>query len=166
MRTPHALAGLVAAAAGLLLGPSCLDVGYQLPGPDAGRITRHDGGTLTPTTAIDGGEVLDAGAECVQGVVDPMEDGHVIRVLALNVDRRTITVARGDVITWINEDTMRHGMVAGAPGAPLPIARGGFDTGEFGFGEKRSIRVCNPGTLVYFCSTHPAQMTGYRIIVE
>lgn len=143
-------AGLIAAIA-LLSLLACVDLGY--------RVDPYTGEPV-PVGGTNG-----ATGDCVEGPTDPTTDGPQVRMITLDVDRRILEIAVGDVVTWTNTDTMRHTVTAGAPGALLPAARGGFDSGEFGTGGKWAYRFCNPRTVTYFCMTHPDQMNGYKVIV-
>ncbi|MCC7381706.1 MAG: hypothetical protein IT384_07730 [Deltaproteobacteria bacterium] len=146
-----------------LLASGCFDFGvegdlFDVPPPlDSG------GGPAPADAGDDDGGTTPA---CVEGPTDPAVDGPQLHYLTLSVDQRTLTIDRGQVVTWTNSDSMRHSVVAGAPGAVVPPAQGGFDSGEFGAGAQWAYRFCNPRTVVYFCSTHPSQMNGFRIIVR
>ena len=155
---------LLAAALFWLPMAACVDLGLEVY-PDASyefyeevEDDPADGGT--------DGEVPDGGDGCVEGPTDPTDTGHQLEYLTLAVSNPVLTIEVGDVVTWTNTDTQRHSVVAGAPGAELPPELGGFDSGEFGTGGQWAYRFCDPRTVIYFCSTHPQPMNGYRIIVE
>lgn len=163
-RTAHAT--LVLGLAAALLG-GCVDFGYEIFdagfAPDAAPVVLPPGQDAGPEpTNPDAG----ASAECVEGPTDPTTDGPQLRYASLAVDQRVLNIAVGDVVTWTNGDTMRHSVVAGAPGAELPLDRGGFNSGELAPGGTFAVRFCRARTVIYFCATHPSQMNNFRIVVE
>lgn len=139
-----------------LLLAGCVDFGVGVEAADAP--IAGEGGAF----GAGGG----GGGGCVEGPTEPTADGPQLRFTAMSVNDADLAIAPGDVVTWTNGDSMRHAAVAGAPGAETPPERGGFDSGELGQGQQWAWRFCDPGTRVWFCSTHPAQMNGYRITVE
>ena len=158
----------------VVFGATCFDFGYDLPDPDqfpdpdvdAGAVDAgHGGGGGGGGDGGDGGGG-GGGPACEEGPTDPSDSGPQIRLITLNVDRPLISITVGDVVTWTNTDTERHTATAGAPGAELPLASGGFESGELGTGAKWAYRFCSPRTVIWFCKTHPEQMNGYRIFVE
>ncbi len=146
---------VVAASA---VATACIDFGYGFD-PDLGH--PGHGADAGATATADGG--LEG---CVEGPVSPSDTGVQIAIITLNVDKRSVTLAAGDSVTWTNADTMRHDVVAGAPGAELPASKGGFASGELAPGAKWAYRFCNPRSLFYFCAAHPQQMNGYRLLVQ
>lgn len=168
----------VASAAAAVLG-GCVDFGY-----DARRYVEPDAG-LDPdghgAGGGGGGGQADAGgadgaspdsapgtdtSPCVEGEAPPSDTGPGVRFITLNVDQALVKIAPGDTLTWTNSDSMRHTVVAGAPGAELPKEKGGFRSPELAPGGEWAFRFCAPRKIVYFCGTHPAQMNNYRIVVE
>ena len=59
-----------------------------------------------------------------------------------------------------------HLMVAGAPGAEVPLSAGGFESPNLAASARYAHRFCRTRSLVYHCSTHPALMSGYRLTIE
>lgn len=147
--TRPSLIGLVA----LALASGCIDFGYRLPPPDH-EVDAH------PIDAA-GGD----GGGCVEEPVTPRTDGTQIALVTLAVDRPVVSIAPGDVVTWTNTDTMPHTVTAGAPGAPLPPAQGGFDSGTLSPGATWAYRFCRARTAIYYCRTHEGQMNNYRVVV-
>ena len=150
-----------------LLG--CVDFGVEVdPLADAGLVAE---GPDTPDTGVapptgDAGSGDGGGNSCTEGPTDPSADGPQLEYRSLSVDKPLLVIQKGQVVTWTNGDTMRHSVVAGVPGAETPPARGGFNSGELAPSGKFAYRFCNARTAVYFCSTHPSQMNGYRVVVE
>jgi len=144
------------------------DAGVDAGPPDAGPpfdAGPQDAGPPPPdgASADDAGD--DASPPCVEEAVPPSDTGPQLQIVTLNVDRPALTIMPGDVLTWTNADTDRHTATAGAPGAILPAARGGFDSGEIAPSGRWAYRFCNPRTVTWFCQNHAAQMNGYRITI-
>lgn len=130
----------------------CIDFGYPLPpivdAPPAQDVASNDG------------------EACTEGVVPASATGPQLTFATLSVSSTTLTIARGDVVTWTNTDTMPHTVTAGAPGAETPLAQGGFDSDAISPGTKWAYRFCSARTVVYFCKTHASQMNNYRVVVS
>ena len=64
-----------------------------------------------------------------------------------------VTVARGGVVTWANDDAAAHTVTSGilAEGGPDGI----FDSGLMSPGGAFSYRFDVPGVYPYFCLVHP-----------
>lgn len=144
--------GLLAASLAFVLGSGCADFGIGIdpppPEPDAGR----------EEVSLDG---------CVEGPTEPSLEGTVIRFSTLDVDRRLVVIGVGEQVTWVNASSQTHTATAGAPGAEIPPDSGGFDSGNMAPGGSQwAYRFCDPRTLEWFCRTHPAQMQGYRVVIE
>ncbi len=135
---------------GAVLCTACVDFGYRVPPPPV-----QDATALADV----------AGGDCVEGPTTPSDTGPQIAVITLNVDKAIVNVTAGDVVTWTNTDTMAHTVTAGAPGAPLPVAQGGFDSGDLAPGARWAYRFCTVRTAIYYCKTHANQMNNYRVIV-
>lgn len=156
-----------------LLQLGCIDFGYPVDRDaavaDAGTEDAAQGqDAAEPMDAqpADSGPSPDAGPGCVEGSVDLATPGTEIRIVSFAVNRPTLSVAAGGVIIWRNADSMAHQMIAGVPGAPQNAANGGFDTGELAPGQGYAHRFCRPRRLVYYCSTHPSIMNGYRLDIQ
>ncbi|MFN0251963.1 MAG: plastocyanin/azurin family copper-binding protein [Kofleriaceae bacterium] len=137
--------------ASLLVVVGCIDFGYPVP-------PLVDAPSLD--TAIDGDQT------CTEGSVPPSTSGPQLAFATLSVSNTALTIMRGDVVTWTNTDTMPHTVTAGAPGAEVPLAQGGFDSDTISPGAKWAYRFCTPRTVIYFCKTHASQMNGYRVVVS
>lgn len=158
----------------LVLASGCIDFGYAVDrdaaAADVGAPA--DAGALDAAEAMDGtamsadSGVLDASSSCVEGSVDLATAGTEVRVISFAVNRPAVTIAAGSVVIWRNADSMAHQMIAGVPGAPQNAANGGFDTGELAPGQGYAHRFCRPRRLVYYCSTHPSIMNGYRLDIQ
>jgi plastocyanin len=119
---------------------------------DAGR-------TTTIALAIVG---LTGLAACAEGpgpneVATPAEAVVVIDDLAF--DPQTLTVVAGTEVTFINEDDVRHSVVADDPDRALDSTLLDPDIGLL-------VHVFNtPGEVSYHCSVHP-EMAGMIEVIE
>lgn len=149
----------------LLVG--CIDFGhavapYEPPGTAADAALAD----AVTSASSDATPPLDTGPSCVEGEVPATDLGPQIRFQSFSVDRPTIEIARGDVVTWTNGDSMDHTATAGAPGLEIPPSSGGFASPLMVAGDRWAFRFCAARELVWFCRTHPVQMRDYRIVVR
>lgn len=145
------------ATAALFVCAGCVDFGVPpAEVPDAGAAEMTDA-ALDPS---------DAGAACIEESVDPALAENTIDLVRFSVDPLELTIAAGTVVAFSNSDTRNHRMLSGTPEAPIEPAQGGFNTGVLAPGERYGHRFCEPRTLLYYCSTHPGVMNGYRIVIE
>jgi plastocyanin len=70
---------------------------------------------------------------------------------------RSLTVAAGTRVTWVNRDDVPH--TATSSGKPRA-----FDSGTLDTDDRFAHVFATPGTYDYFCAVHP-HMTG-RVIVK
>jgi len=142
-------ARLAAALAAALGAGGCIDFGLEVPAPAA-----------RPR------EAAEVPADCVEEEVDPAEATVEVQFQTLGVDKPLVAIAPGGAIRWVNGSSQIHTATAGAPGADLPLERGGFDSGRMpGGGSAWAYRFCQVRTVLWYCRTHPAQMRDYRIVV-
>lgn len=128
---------------------SCMDRGVEPPPiPDAPDFGDFDLG------------------DCLEGPIAPTTSGHQVTYAAMSIDQPFLIIRIGDTVTWTNSDSVAHTVTAGEPEAELPVQEGGFESGNLRSGDRWAFRFCSPRQIVYFCRTHPAQMRGYRIIVN
>ncbi len=144
-------AGLMVA----LVFASCIDYGYDLPARVA---------TDADALATDTGTQTES--DCQEGPTSPNSAGTQIHFGTLSVDLPNVVINTGDTVTWTNGDSMSHTVTAGAPGAELPTARGGFSSGDIAPGSQWAYHFCRARSVFYFCATHPQQMNGYKIEVQ
>jgi plastocyanin len=71
---------------------------------------------------------------------------HVVTMEGLQFQPATLTVHRGDRITWMNKDLFPH--TATGP-------KGTFDSTSIPAGGSWTFVADKPGTFVYACSFHP-----------
>jgi plastocyanin len=72
----------------------------------------------------------------------------------------TITVKKGEKVTWLNDDVAFHSITSGLYDNPSDL----FDSGHLDPGEKFSITFEDKGVFDYFCTLHP-WMDG-QVVVE
>lgn len=168
--TPSALGNLAVAFGATAFVASCMDLGYDVPLAEDFDDAGVEGGPADSGPPTDGSSPMDAGdtggPACEEGVTSPSADGPQLAfVPTLQVDATDLEIRVGDVLTVTNAGGMTHTMTAGSPGALLPESLGGFDSGAIPVGAQWAYRFCSPRALAWFCSTHPAQMNGYRLTV-
>ena len=66
----------------------------------------------------------------------------------------TVTVNKGDTVTWLNKDSVTHRIVAND---------GSFDLGDQASGSSVKFTFTKSGTFNYYCSIHPS-MKGVVIV--
>jgi len=72
---------------------------------------------------------------------------------------KTLTIARGTAVTWVNKDEEPHSIVdVPSGGQPRVFRSGGVDGGE-----KYTFVFNDPGTYDYICSVHP-HMQGTVVV--
>lgn len=70
---------------------------------------------------------------------------HTVVIDAMRFQPETLTVRRGDRITWVNRDLVPH----------TATAAKGFDSGTLAPGASWSVTVQKTGTQRYACALHP-----------
>jgi plastocyanin len=82
--------------------------------------------------------------------------GNGLQVIMTNraYDPQQITVKVGDTVTWVNQDSPQHDVVAN---------NGEFKSKLFDKGQSFSFTFTKAGTYPYYCSIHPG-MTGTVIV--
>lgn len=155
---PRRLAWFAVPVLAPVLG-ACFDFGYAIAevAPD----------TATAETTTEGEtQPGDGEPTCVEGPTTPSADGPQIKYTSMSADRLVVPITAGETVTWTNADSVAHTVTAGAPGAELSTAAGGFDSGDLAPGAQYAYRFCAPRTVFYFCRPHAEQMKNYRIIVQ
>lgn len=106
------------------------------------------GGGSTTTTTAKGATTTVGGATTTSAG----GGGSTVQVAMKNLkfDPATVTVKVGDTVTWTNEDSAQHDVIA---------VNGEFKSDLFGKGETFSFTFTKAGTYPYSCTVH-AGMTG------
>ncbi len=85
-----------------------------------------------------------------------MQKTQTVNIKDFAFNPQSITVKVGATVTWENNDTVSHNIVADDKT---------FDTGMLKPGEKASYTFTKPGTYTYKCGIHPS-MTGTIVVEE
>jgi plastocyanin len=78
---------------------------------------------------------------------------HTVTIEGVKYDPPTVTVKRGDSVTWINKDPYPHTVTA----------TGAFDSKEIGADRKWTYVARKPGRYDYICTLHP-NMKGTLVV--
>lgn len=73
--------------------------------------------------------------------------GHTVTIKGHKFLPAQLTVAKGDTITFINEDSAPHTATAND---------GAFDTGRLSTGQRATVTVSAAGAHAYICKIHPS----------
>jgi plastocyanin len=72
---------------------------------------------------------------------------HIVNIKGMKFSPAELSVATGDTITFVNQDTAPHTASA---------TDGAFDTGRLSKGESATVTVAEGGTHNYICKVHPS----------
>lgn len=81
---------------------------------------------------------------------------NTVTMKNLEFDKKILNIKVGDIVTWVNEDTVSHTATADD---------GSFNTQLLAQGEKASITFTKKGTYTYHCTVHPS-MRGTIVVEE
>ena len=70
---------------------------------------------------------------------------HEVTIEGMQFQPASLTVHRGDTVTWKNADLVPH----------TATAKGRFDSGNIAPGQSYSRKMEQPGEFDYVCSYHP-----------
>jgi plastocyanin len=101
---------------------------------------------------MDHGDMAKPAAATQSAAVEP----NTVAIDNFAFGPKSLTVAPGTTVTWINQDDEPHTVVNA--GNPRLFKSGALDTGN-----KFSVTFDKPGTYQYFCSLHP-HMTGVIVV--
>lgn len=79
---------------------------------------------------------------------------HTVRITNFTFEPATLTIAVGDSVTWINEDTAPHTATADS---------GAFDTGNLGRGASATLTFNGAADYPYFCAVHPRMRANLTV---
>ena len=65
-----------------------------------------------------------------------------------------LNITRGTTVTWINNDTSTHDVVANS---------GAFDTGNIAPGSQASFTFQSAGAFPYYCGRHPGMVATVNV---
>ena len=106
-----------------------------------GILAASCGGSTTATTA---GAVTTAGTPTTSGGGG---SGAAVTIKGFAFDPATVTIKAGETVTWTNQDSANHTVVAD---------NGEFTSGDLGNGATFSFKFDTAGTYAYHCSVHPS----------
>ena len=78
---------------------------------------------------------------------------HEVKIEGMQFQPASLTVHRGDTVTWTNADLVPHTVTA----------KGQFDSGNIAPGKSYSRRMEQPGEFDYVCNYHPG-MHGKLVV--
>jgi plastocyanin len=110
-----------------------------------GVLAASCGGGTTGTTA---GAVTTAGTPGTGG------GGAAVTIKGFAFEPATVTIKAGESVTWTNQDSANHTVVAD---------KGEFTSGDLANGATFTFKFDTAGTYAYKCSIHPS-MTGTVIV--
>lgn len=87
---------------------------------------------------------------CTQQTITPGTGTTTISIKNFSFSPNSLTVANGTMITWINDDSVDHTIIADD---------GLFTSGTLTPGDNFTHLFIKTGTYTYHCSIHPS-MTG------
>lgn len=64
---------------------------------------------------------------------------------------RSLTIAQGSIVRWVNQDPFPHTVTSGAPEEPSDL----WDSGQIGTGEGFAHTFEQAGTFQFYCTLHP-----------
>ena len=82
--------------------------------------------------------------------------GPTVEIKDFAFSQTTITIKKGETITWVNKDVAGHSATADDKS---------FDTGVLAQGEEGAVTFENTGTFSYHCTPHP-NMKANVIVIE
>ncbi|MCA9347610.1 cupredoxin family copper-binding protein [Candidatus Saccharibacteria bacterium] len=85
------------------------------------------------------------------------ESSNSVEIKNMAFSQSTITIKKGETVTWTNKDSMAHTVVESD-------SQDGPKSGNLANGDSYSFTFNTSGTFEYHCSIHPS-MTG-KVVVE
>ncbi len=82
------------------------------------------------------------------------QPGRIVEIKNFAFSPSTLTVKKGDTVTWTNNDSAAHTVTADD---------GSFDTGNISLGGSQTVTFTKSGTFTYHCSIHP-MMKGTIVV--
>jgi plastocyanin len=105
-------------------------------------VADHDERGMKGTLAVRG----DAPRLPARAPQAPSTAGAAVRIEAFAYQPSTLTVSRGQTVTWVNRDGAAH---------TVTDARGGFASKRLARGGRYSRRFDRAGRYAYLCALHP-----------
>ena len=76
----------------------------------------------------------------------PKPKVHTVTIADMRFTPPTLSVARGNIVVWVNKDIVPHTATS---------EKGGFDSRTIEMNASWSFRARKPGKFPYVCSLHP-----------
>jgi len=115
--------------------------------------TACGGGSSTTTTAAGGATTTSAGGATTTSAAGG-GGGAQVTIQNFSFSPASVTVKVGDTVTWTNQDSSTHTVVAD---------NGEFKSGNLGNGATFSFTFSAAGTFAYHCSIH-STMKGTVVV--
>jgi plastocyanin len=77
---------------------------------------------------------------------------------------KAISINDGDILQWVNDDTVEHTVTSGNPGDADAGSR--FDSGALAPGDTFCLHFEGPAQYTYFCRFHSNQMRDATVTVH
>jgi plastocyanin len=101
-----------------------------------------------------GAAPLLTGAAAAPPVASQAHAATLVHIANFTFAAASVSVKRGTVVTWVNDDDIPHTVVA---------TDGSFKSKVLDTGERFSFTFAKAGQFGYFCSLHP-HMTGKVVV--
>ncbi len=92
-------------------------------------------------------------AMAVSGALAAEPKKHTVAIENMRFEPATITVKKGDWITWVNKDIFPHTVTA----------KGSSDSSEIKPNAQLVYRVNKKGELAYICTLHPNMKATLKV---
>jgi len=84
-----------------------------------------------------------------------MRPSHTVAIKGFAFSPKTLTIAAGESVRFVNQDQEAHTVVAD---------KGAFNSGGLDTSDSWTVKLQKPGKYSYFCSLHP-YMKGTIVVV-
>lgn len=102
------------------------------------------------------------GMNCPSGYRDGQTSSqNYVSIMGYSFLPQTLTIKKGQAVTWVNMDMVIHTVESGTHDAPQKL----FDSGTLEHMEGFSYTFSEPGAYVYHCDPHP-YMEGKIVVTD
>jgi plastocyanin len=84
----------------------------------------------------------------------PKPKVHTVTIAEMRFTPRTLSVARGDLVVWVNKDIVPHTATS---------EEGGFDSKTIESNASWTLRVRTAGKFDYVCTLHPTMRAVLQV---
>ncbi|MDC9825601.1 cupredoxin family copper-binding protein [Devosia sp. ZB163] len=78
---------------------------------------------------------------------------HTVTIKDMKFAPAALTIAAGDTVTFVNQDSAPH----------TATAQGAFDTGPMNPGQGVKLTFSAPGDFAYICAIHPSMKGNIKV---